>query len=163
MQEEDGKTEMDMEGTLVIYEANNDDVLPLTMVKDSREEAQDTTEIIRNKDDLSHNIAKVTVEGDLSLQQTGKLKESHTKPKKKGRELNTDQALSRSVNTQKAFTRLVNMHKRYQFYFVGLMEPFEDSQNLEEFRRKLGMKHVAVNTNRKIWVFIDEFIDYEIV
>ncbi|KAH0662438.1 uncharacterized protein [Solanum tuberosum] len=43
------------------------------------------------------------------------------------------------------------------------MEPFEDSQNLEEFRRNLGMKHAAVNTSGKIWVFIDEFIDYEIV
>ncbi|KAH0665616.1 hypothetical protein KY285_026822 [Solanum tuberosum] len=96
MQEEEGKTEMDTEGTLVIYEANNDKVLPLAMVKDSREEAYDTTEIIRNKDALSHIIAKVTIEGDLSPQQAGKLRESHTKPKKKGRELNADKASSRS-------------------------------------------------------------------
>ncbi|KAG5582450.1 hypothetical protein H5410_053077 [Solanum commersonii] len=56
----------------------------------------------------------------------------------------------RSVNTQKAFTRLINLNKRYQFYFIRLMEPFEDRQELEEYRRKFGMKHSTVNVNGKI-------------
>lgn len=52
------------------------------------------------------------------------------------------------------------MHKRYQFYYVGLMEPFEDRQDLEEYKFKLGMKHVVVNIKGKIWAFIDELMEY---
>lgn len=36
-----------------------------------------------------------------------------------------------SVNTQKAFIRLVNLHKRYQFYFIRVMEPFEEKNEIE--------------------------------
>jgi len=68
----------------------------------------------------------------------------------------------RSVNTQKAFTRLIQMHKRQQYWFMGLMEPFEDWQGLEECRRRLGMKHAVANSYGKIWVFIDRAMEYEI-
>ncbi|KAG5609378.1 hypothetical protein H5410_020659 [Solanum commersonii] len=61
------------------------------------------------------------------------------------------------------FTRLINMHKRYQFYMTGFIESFEDSQQLEELRRKLGMKYAKADTNCKIWAFIDEIVEYEIV
>ncbi|KAH0713319.1 hypothetical protein KY289_009278 [Solanum tuberosum] len=42
------------------------------------------------------------------------------------------------------------------------MEPFEDRQELEEYRKKLDMKHAVVNINGKIWAFIDELMEYTI-
>lgn len=69
----------------------------------------------------------------------------------------------RSVNTQKAFTRLINLHKRNQYYIIELMEPFEDSQGIEEYRRRLGIKHVVANTNSQIWAFIDEEMEYDTI
>lgn len=55
----------------------------------------------------------------------------------------------RSVNTQKVFTRLISLQRRYKFYFLGLTEPFQKSQELEVYRRSLGFKHVMVNRNGK--------------
>lgn len=69
----------------------------------------------------------------------------------------------RSVNTQKPFTRLMNLNKRHQFYWVGITEPFEEEHKIETFRRKLGMKHAVSNVNSKIWAFLDEVVDYNIV
>src|SRR5688572_29481127 len=43
------------------------------------------------------------------------------------------------------------------------MEPFEDNQGLEEYRRRLGLKHAVSNSNGKIWGFIDEIMEYEVV
>lgn len=68
-----------------------------------------------------------------------------------------------SVNTQKAFTRLINMHKRYQFCFIGLMEPFHDKQGLEVYRRKLDIKHAVANINGKIIAFVDEILEVEVL
>lgn len=48
-------------------------------------------------------------------------------------------------------------------YLVGLMEPFEDNQGIKDYRRRLGMKYAATNINCKIWAFIDEEIEYDIV
>lgn len=61
----------------------------------------------------------------------------------------------RSVNTQKVVTILINMHKRHKFYFVGPMVPFQIHHELEVYRRKLGFKIGFVNSNSKIWAFVD--------
>ncbi|XP_055800398.1 uncharacterized protein LOC129869822 [Solanum dulcamara] len=42
------------------------------------------------------------------------------------------------------------------------MEPFEETQRLEVYRRRLGMKHALTNVNGKIWAFIDEEMELEI-
>ncbi|KAH0662439.1 hypothetical protein KY284_027370 [Solanum tuberosum] len=106
-QKEEGKNEMDTEGTLVIYEANIDEVLPLAMLKDSQEDAHEPNKVKRDKDDFKQIIAKVTIKGDLSPKQTGKLKEFHTKPKKKGGELHADHVSSRSK-------RMIIKNSKYQ-------------------------------------------------
>lgn len=46
---------------------------------------------------------------------------------------------------------------------TGFIESFKDSQQLEELRMKLGMKYTKADTNCKIWAFIDEIVEYEIV
>ncbi|KAG5612449.1 hypothetical protein H5410_023730 [Solanum commersonii] len=43
------------------------------------------------------------------------------------------------------------------------MEPFEDKQEIEEFSKRLGMKHAVANANGKIWAFIDEILDSEVI
>ncbi|KAH0650100.1 hypothetical protein KY284_030012 [Solanum tuberosum] len=43
------------------------------------------------------------------------------------------------------------------------MEPFEDNQGLEEFRRRLGMEQAVASTNGKIRALIDEIFEYELI
>ncbi|KAG5608464.1 hypothetical protein H5410_019745 [Solanum commersonii] len=38
-----------------------------------------------------------------------------------------------------------------------------DKQEIEEFSKRLGMKHVVANANGKIWAFIDEILDSEMI
>ncbi|XP_060190596.1 uncharacterized protein LOC132619837 [Lycium barbarum] len=44
---------------------------------------------------------------------------------------------TRSVNTQQSFERLTNLNRRNRYSIIGLMEPFEDAEQIERFRRKL--------------------------
>nr|XP_016502283.1 PREDICTED: uncharacterized protein LOC107820507 [Nicotiana tabacum] len=44
-----------------------------------------------------------------------------------------------------------------------LMEPWQDINKLEEYRRKLGIHSAYANMNGKIWAFVDEDIDVDIV
>lgn len=53
------------------------------------------------------------------------------------------------MNTQKTFTRLITLKKRNQFYFIGLMEPFQDNHSIDEYKRKLEMQHAVANTSGK--------------
>ncbi|KAH0651903.1 hypothetical protein KY284_031815 [Solanum tuberosum] len=50
-----------------------------------------------------------------------------------------------------------------QMAIEGLLEPFEDKQEIEEFSKRLGMKHAVANANGKIWAFIDEILDSEVI
>ncbi|XP_075111586.1 uncharacterized protein LOC107825614 [Nicotiana tabacum] len=68
----------------------------------------------------------------------------------------------RSVNTQKAFQRLIKLHRKYNFYLIGL-ETWQDIDQLEIYRRSLDIKTVVANVNGKIWAFIDEDIDVEVL
>ncbi|XP_047264438.1 uncharacterized protein LOC124896733 [Capsicum annuum] len=43
------------------------------------------------------------------------------------------------------------------------MEPFQDGKYIEENRRRLGMKHVVLNVSEKIWVFMEENMEFSIV
>ncbi|XP_075109126.1 uncharacterized protein LOC142180920 [Nicotiana tabacum] len=61
----------------------------------------------------------------------------------------------RSVNTQGAFERLITMHRKYQFDFIGLMEPMQQSRKLDGYRRQIDFEQAFVNIYNKIWVFID--------
>ncbi|XP_055835039.1 uncharacterized protein LOC129903500 [Solanum dulcamara] len=69
----------------------------------------------------------------------------------------------RSVNTKEAFTRLIKMNQRHQFGFIGLMEPFQDSNKIEEYKRRLGMEHAMANISGKIWIFVEDIFDYHII
>ncbi|XP_060210782.1 uncharacterized protein LOC132637755 [Lycium barbarum] len=69
----------------------------------------------------------------------------------------------RSVNTMEAFTRLIKLNQRYHFGFIGLMEPFQDLDKIEEYKRRLGMEHAIANISGKIWAFVEDIFDYYII
>ncbi|XP_047264607.1 uncharacterized protein LOC124896806 [Capsicum annuum] len=55
------------------------------------------------------------------------------------------------------------MHKRFHFDFIGLIEPFQEGQSIEEYKRRLRMKHAATNVSGKIWVFIESNMEVTII
>ncbi|XP_060182816.1 uncharacterized protein LOC132612735 [Lycium barbarum] len=69
----------------------------------------------------------------------------------------------RYVNTQQAFQRLVNLQRQHKFDIIALMEPFQNSRYLLKYKRRLGMETVLANTNGKIWVFLDDAIQCDII
>ncbi|XP_060212093.1 uncharacterized protein LOC132639671 [Lycium barbarum] len=69
----------------------------------------------------------------------------------------------RSVNSMEAFTRLIQMQNKYHFGFIWLMEPFQEVSKLENYRRRIGLQHALANCSRKIWVFIDDIFEFQIL
>ncbi|XP_070045091.1 uncharacterized protein [Nicotiana tomentosiformis] len=43
------------------------------------------------------------------------------------------------------------------------MEPWQDINKLEKYRRKFGIRSAYANMNGKIWAFVDEYIDVDIL
>ncbi|XP_059310068.1 uncharacterized protein LOC132061235 [Lycium ferocissimum] len=43
------------------------------------------------------------------------------------------------------------------------MEPFQNCRHLEKYKRKLGMASAIANQNGKIWVFVDEAVQWDII
>lgn len=95
-----------------------------------------------DNDDLGDNINKVAIEGNLSPKQIQSLNAKHGKQHKRSR--NTSGSIDKEsyvkiyikmnaliqnigpVNTRKKFTWLITMHKRHQFWFIPLMELFQE-------------------------------------
>ncbi|KAH0715840.1 hypothetical protein KY284_008745 [Solanum tuberosum] len=57
---------METKRALIVYEDNNEEVLPLAMQRDENEDRLDTNEANGDKNDLVQNIAAAIIEGDLS-------------------------------------------------------------------------------------------------
>ncbi|XP_060182017.1 uncharacterized protein LOC132611631 [Lycium barbarum] len=45
----------------------------------------------------------------------------------------------------------------------SLMEPFQHSRHIQGFRRRLGMRYAHYNCNGKIWFFVNDNVDVEIL
>lgn len=60
----------------------------------------------------------------------------------------------KSVKTKHSFHRVQMLHRHHQFDLVALMEPFQRSIHVQQYKWRLGMAHATFNTDRKIWVFI---------
>lgn len=65
----------------------------------------------------------------------------------------------RSVNSQQAFERLTNLNRRNQYWHIGLMEPFQDSSNIEMYERTLGHHTELANCSGKFWLFVREELE----
>ncbi|XP_060210556.1 uncharacterized protein LOC132637493 [Lycium barbarum] len=108
------------------------------------------------KDLLNVQIDQVSRATDLSPRQTRKMRNSKIKGGKKETVPPCQTSIKEAVNAQQSFERLTNLNKRNSYSIIGLMEPFEDAEQIERFRRKLGMEIAFVNISGKIWLFLSE-------
>lgn len=69
----------------------------------------------------------------------------------------------RSVNTMQAFERVTTMDRQYHFHFIALMEPMQEARKVDQYRRRLGFEQDVVNVSDKIWAFIDEKYEFDIL
>ncbi|XP_060181254.1 uncharacterized protein LOC132610870 [Lycium barbarum] len=81
---------------------------------------------------------------------------------KKGRN-KVSQKFNKSVNSQKAFHRVQMLHRDHKFFLVALMEPFQHQRQIQKYRRKLGMPNANFNCNGKIWFFVQDKVDVEVL
>lgn len=56
----------------------------------------------------------------------------------------------RSVNTQNTFGRLFDMNKIYHYSFIALMELFQASKEIEQYKNRIGFDHALANCSEKI-------------
>lgn len=53
------------------------------------------------------------------------------------------------------------MHEQYQFYLIGLMEPMQNANKLEGYKRKLGLQHAFANVSiikfETLWMKLMKF------
>lgn len=61
-----------------------------------------------------------------------------------------------SINSQQDFERLTNLNRINQYWMIGLMEPFEDSNKIYKYRHILKPHSALTNNNDKIWLFTRE-------
>ncbi|XP_019242252.1 PREDICTED: uncharacterized protein LOC109222340, partial [Nicotiana attenuata] len=69
----------------------------------------------------------------------------------------------RSVNTKQAFERIITMHRQYHFEFIGILELMQQSTKIERYRARIGLAQAVVNVSSKIWDFIDEVFEVDIM
>ncbi|XP_019251034.1 PREDICTED: uncharacterized protein LOC109229947 [Nicotiana attenuata] len=55
------------------------------------------------------------------------------------------------------------MDRKFQFDFIALMEPKKQIRTVDQYRRRLGFEQVVVNVSNKIWLFIDQKYDFDIL
>ncbi|KAG5631133.1 hypothetical protein H5410_002850 [Solanum commersonii] len=69
----------------------------------------------------------------------------------------------RSVKSQKAFGRLVDLHRRHQYSYIALLEPFQGPEELEHYKRQLGFQNAMENLSSKIWISWNEELLSQVV
>lgn len=69
----------------------------------------------------------------------------------------------RSIRSQKAFQRVQMLHKYHNFAFIGLLEPFQHTRVIDRYRSRIQMPWVFHNYSGKIWCFINQGFDAQVV
>lgn len=69
----------------------------------------------------------------------------------------------KSVKSQRAFHKVQMLHRHHKFIFIALMEPFQQVRYIQKYKIRLGMAQANANSNRKIWYFVKEGIEVEII
>lgn len=69
----------------------------------------------------------------------------------------------RSVRTHQAFNRLQMIDRQHQLFLIALMELFQSARQIQMYERKLNMHTVGTNGNGKIWYFISDNVDVEVI
>ncbi|XP_059288673.1 uncharacterized protein LOC132042062 [Lycium ferocissimum] len=69
----------------------------------------------------------------------------------------------RAVNTHKAFHKVQMLHKHRKFVLISLLEPFQQSRHIDRYKRRLGMNLANHNCNGKIWFFVTDGIEVDVL
>lgn len=56
---------------------------------------------------------------------------------------------------------MLNRHHKY--FLIALMESFQHMRHLGSYKRKLKMHTTVTNSNGKIWFFVKEGLDVEVI
>ncbi|KAH0675433.1 hypothetical protein KY290_024486 [Solanum tuberosum] len=108
-QNEGAKYETDKEGALVIAKINDEEVIPLAMQMDNDGGGMDQNINDIEKEDLSQNIRQMTIEGDLSPKQIGKLSNMHTKQRK-----HNEEEITKAQASSRQSKRTIVKNSKYQ-------------------------------------------------
>ncbi|XP_059292741.1 uncharacterized protein LOC132046197 [Lycium ferocissimum] len=55
------------------------------------------------------------------------------------------------------------LNRHHKFFLIALMEPFQHIRTINHYRRRLGMCLANANCNGKIWYFVADNIDVEVL
>ncbi|XP_060190580.1 uncharacterized protein LOC132619813 [Lycium barbarum] len=55
------------------------------------------------------------------------------------------------------------LHRHHKFFLIALLEPFQQSRHIEQYKRKLHMQSAVANCNGKIWILVADNIEVEVV
>ena len=69
----------------------------------------------------------------------------------------------RGINTQGVLDRLKMLKKLQQLSIIVILEPFSDSDHVQNFKVHLNMDNATTNCNGKIWVFWSNDVDCNIL
>lgn len=57
----------------------------------------------------------------------------------------------RSIRTQNSFHRIQMLNRHHKFSIIALMETFQNKDQIQRFKRRLGMTYTNYNQNGKFW------------
>lgn len=67
------------------------------------------------------------------------------------------------MRTHHAFHRVQMLHKRHKFFFIVMMETFQEPGQIHRYTRILRMKYDNDNQNGKIYIFVPDDIQVTIL
>ena len=55
------------------------------------------------------------------------------------------------------------LNRHHKFFIIVLPEPFQRTKHIEKYKRRLGMHVTGANINGKIWYFVAQGVDVEVI
>ncbi|KAG5620988.1 hypothetical protein H5410_006206 [Solanum commersonii] len=68
----------------------------------------------------------------------------------------------RSVRSQNSFHKIQMLHRHHKFNIIALMEPFQNADNIQRFKRRLGMECSNYNCN-EVLVDFDQMLTLKLL
>ncbi|XP_059310123.1 uncharacterized protein LOC132061298 [Lycium ferocissimum] len=55
------------------------------------------------------------------------------------------------------------LHRHHSFFLIALLEPFQQYSQIQKYKRRLHMHSIISNCNGKIWIFVADNIEVEVL
>ncbi|XP_060181187.1 uncharacterized protein LOC132610801 [Lycium barbarum] len=55
------------------------------------------------------------------------------------------------------------LNRHHKFVLIAVTKPFQNSRNIQRYKRRLGMNFAGYNCNGKIWYFVEDGVDVEVL